>query len=68
MTIAATAIASGLKPRTLEWCLQLHTPICEIARAYKTDALTVQLLMKRWGIDYLSGREKSNVTLIRGAK
>lgn len=68
MTIAATAIASGLTQRTIEWYLRNHTPLDEIAQAHRTDVVTVQLLISRWGVRHLSGREKSNVTLIRGAK
>ena len=68
MSIAESAIASGLTPRAIEWYLRNHTPLDEIARTHQTDVITVQLLISRWGVRHLSGRDKSNVILVRSAK
>lgn len=68
MNYVENAIAEGLTPRKLEFLLRNGCPIEEAAMTYYTDVLTVQLLMRRWGLDHLSGREKSDVTLVRSAK
>lgn len=68
MTYAESAISDGLTPRKMEFMLRNGCPLDEIAMTYYVDVLTVRLLMKRWGLDHLSGREKSDVTLVRSAK
>lgn len=65
MTYPERAITNGLTPGKLEHFLRGHACVSDIAAIYLTDVLTVQLLMRRWGLDHLSGREKSNVTLTR---
>ena len=67
MTYIETALAAGLTPRKLEHLIRGHASVGDIAAAYQTDVLTVQLLMRRWGLEHLSGREKSNVVLVREA-
>lgn len=65
MTYIETALAAGLTPRKLEHFIREHAAIGDITAAYRTDVLTVQLLMRRWGLEHLSGRAKSNVRLVR---
>lgn len=62
------AISSGLTPGKLEHLLRGHACVSDIAAIYGSDVLTVQLLMRRWGLDHLSGREKSNVVLTRNCE
>lgn len=68
MTKTSRAITNGLTPGKLEHLLRGHACVSDIAAIYLTDVATVQLLMRRWGLDYLSGREKSNVTLVRNCQ
>ena len=58
------SIAAGLTPGKLEHLIRGHASVGDIAAAYMTDVLTVQLLMRRWGLEHLSGRAKSNVVLL----
>lgn len=58
-------IAMGLTPRKLEFLIRNHANLADIAVMYRTDGSVVQMLMVRWGLGHLSGREKANVTLIR---
>lgn len=62
------SIVSGLTPGKLEHLIREHASIDQIALAYRTDGSVVKMLMARWGLDHLSGREKSDVTLVRSAK
>lgn len=64
MTYIETALAAGLTPRKLEHLIRGHASVGDIAAAYMTDVLTVQLLMRRWGLEHLSGRAKANVVLL----
>ena len=68
MTYIETALAAGLTPRKLEHFIREHASPSDIAAAYMTDVLTVQLLMRRWGLEHLSGRAKSNVVLVRNCE
>ena len=67
MTYIETALDAGLTPRKLEHLIRGHASVGDIAAAYMTDVLTVQLLMRRWGLEHLSGRAKANVVLVREA-
>ena len=58
------SITAGLTPRKLEHLIRGHASVGDIAAAYMTDVLTVQLLMRRWGLEHLSGRAKANVVLL----
>ena len=64
MTYIETALDAGLTPRKLEHLIRGHASVGDIAAAYQTDVLTVQLLMRRWGLEHLSGRAKQNVVLL----
>ena len=68
MNYAEQAITSGLTPGRLEWLLRNGCSLVEIAMTYKTDLLTVQLLMTRWQLTQWSGREKEDVVLVRKPK
>jgi hypothetical protein len=68
MNYAEQAITGGLTPGRLEWCLRNGCAIDEIAGTYQTDVITVQLLMTRWALSHFSGREKSDVVLVRKPK
>ena len=68
MNYAEHAITAGLTPGRLEWLLRNGCAIDEIAGTYQTDVLTVQLLMTRWQLAHFSGREKSDVLLVRKSK
>ena len=59
------SIAAGLTPGKLEHLIREHASVDQIAVAYRTDGGTVRMLMARWGLAHLSGREKVNVTLTR---
>lgn len=59
------SIAMGLTPGKLEHLIREHASVDQIALAYRTDVSVVQMLMVRWGLSHLSGREKANVTLVR---
>jgi hypothetical protein len=67
MNYAEQAVRDHLSPLRLHFYLTNACPLDEIARAHKTDVATVQLLMRRWGLDHLSGRSKSDVVLVRKA-
>lgn len=58
-------IAAGLTPGMLEHLMRGHAGVADIAATYKTDVSVVQMLLRRWGLDHLSGRSKSDVFLVR---
>ena len=58
------AIAMGLTPGKLEHLIREHASVDQIAVAYRTDGSIVKMLLARWGLGHLSGREKSNVVLL----
>lgn len=62
------SIASGLTPGKLEHLIREHASVDQIALAYRTDGSVVKMLMARWGLAHLSGRQKSNVRLVREAQ
>jgi len=68
MTYIESALSAELTPRKLEHFIREHAAVSDIAAAYRTDVLTVQLLMRRWGLEHLSGRQKSNVVLVRNCE
>jgi hypothetical protein len=59
------SIAMGLTPGKLEHLIREHASVDQVAVAYRTDVSVVKMLMARWGLGHLSGREKSNVILVR---
>lgn len=65
MSIAEFAIASGLTPRRLEELLRGHASVEQIADVYGISERMVGVLMERWQLARLSGREKISVTLVR---
>lgn len=62
---AQDAIDAGLTPRQLEHLIRNKTPEWEIAAAYNMDVIELGKLLRRWGLDYLSGRGKSHVTIVK---
>lgn len=62
------SIASGLTPGKLEHLIREHASVDQIASAYRTDGSVVKMLMARWGLAHLSGRQKSNVVLVRNCE
>lgn len=62
---AQEAIDAGLTPRQLEHLIRNKTPEWEIAAAYNMGMTELLRLMRRWGLDHLSGRGKTNVTIVK---
>ncbi len=65
MTPVETAVSNGLTPVQLDHYLRNHCPLAQIATAHSLDVATVEEVMRVWGLAHLSGRDKSNVTLVR---
>ncbi len=62
------SIVAGLTPGKLEHLIREHASVDQIALAYRTDESVVKMLMARWGLAHLSGRQKSNVVLVRNCE
>lgn len=58
-------IRDGLTPEKLRHFLDNHAPLVAIAAEYETDVPMIEFMMARWGFAHLSGRQKSNVVLVR---
>lgn len=63
--IAQTLIDEGLTPGILQQLLLKHVQEQAILAVYGIAAPTLAMLRRRWGLHHLSGRDKSNVTIIR---
>ena len=59
------AIAIGLNPRRLDELIRGHASVEQVADCYAIEVQQVERLMERWGLGHWSGREKSNVRLVR---
>jgi hypothetical protein len=62
---AQDAIDAGLTPRQLEHLIRNKTPEWEIAAAYSMGITELVRLMRRWGLDHLGGRGKTNVMIVK---
>lgn len=62
--IAQTMIDEGLTPAVLQQLVQKHVQERAILAAFGIGAPTLAMLRRRWGLHHLSGRDKSNVTII----
>lgn len=66
--LAQIAIDSGLTPLALEVMMREHVPDVAITERYRIGLHTLAMIRKRWGLHHLSGREKSNVTIVRSVQ
>lgn len=66
--LAQIAIDSGLTPLRLEVMMREHVPDVEITERYRIGPYTLAMIRRRWGLHHLSGREKSNVTIVRSVQ
>lgn len=62
---AQEAIDAGLTPRQLEHLIRNKTPESQIAAAYGMDVIELGDLLRRWGMHHLTGRGKTNVTIVK---